>query len=265
MAKQISFFQKNFADYSFSNVVVTASEGSDYAPNIQKRVNYNGWMTTGSVDANNTTLTINFVDLVTITDLFLVLHNFKSFTIQYWNGTGYSDFSTAINPTNNTDSVTHFTFNAVQTTMILITILGTQVPNSDKSLCQFIATTEIGQLQGWPVIKTPTFNTNKRVNTMLSGKKDIESNLGGITFNLSVSNWNNATDLTTIETLYQSGTGFLVWLCGGDQTQFSSIRKGYRLQDFFLCKCEDDYIPEWVDGLYTTGMVMDIKISECTN
>ena len=263
--EQISFFLKNFADYTCPNVICSASEGSAYAPNVQRRSNYMGWGTTGSVDANDTTFTVNFGDLVTLTDLILVLHNFKSFTIQYWNGSAFVDFSTVIAPTNCTDTTSHFSFTSVQTTILQLTILGTQVANTDKLLCQFIATQLIGQLNGWPVIASPTFDLNQRVNVMLSGKKDIENNAGGFSTQLTVSNWSNAADLTTIETLYQSGEGFLLWLCGGNQTQFSSVRKGYRLQDIFLCKCEDVFVPEWVQGLYTTGMKINMKVSECTN
>lgn len=261
-AKQILFFEKNAADYSFPNVVMTASEASSYAPYVQKRSNFLGWMTTGSVDANNTTLTCNFVDLVTLTDIILVKHNFKSFTIQYYDGHSMVDFSTPINQTTNTDSTTRFSFNSIQTTMIVVTITGTQIANSDKKLSQLIATSLLGQLNGWPVIKKPTFNLNKRVNTMLSGKTDVGVNAGGFTCDLTVSVWRDNGDLTLLETLYNVGEGFLVWLCGGNQNQFSSIRQGYRLEDFFLVKCQDNYTPEWVSGLYTSGLNIAMTLVE---
>lgn len=263
-ASQILFFNKNEADYSRSAVLLTASEASIFAPLVQKRSNNSGWMTTGSVDSNNTTLTCNFVNLVLLTDIILVNHNFKSFTVKYWNGSSYVDFSTPIAPSSSTDSTTRFTFNAVQTTAIQITILGTQVANTDKRLTQLIATSLIGQLNGWPMITKPTFNLNKRINTMLSGKTNIGINTGGFSCTLGVTNWSNANDLSIVEQLYGAGEGFLMWLCGGLQTQFSSVRKGYALQDFFLMQCQDNYTPEWANGLYKSGLKLNIQMTEVT-
>lgn len=258
----IIFFNKNALDYSDPSVVVTASEGSTFSPFIQKRVNTLGWMTTGSVDSNNTTLTVNFVNLKTLTDIVLVNHNFKSYTIKYWNGTSYVDFPTVINPTTDSASVSRYTFASTQCTGFKITILGTQVANSDKKITQVIATSLIGQLQGWPTIQKPTFNLNKRINTMLSGKSNIGVNTGGFSCDLAVTNWKNSADLAIVETLYNLGNGFLVWLCGGNQTQFSSVRQGYGLQDFFFVKCQDNYTPEYVAGLYVTGMNIKISLVE---
>jgi hypothetical protein len=263
-ASQIMFFTKNAADYQNSAVVLTASEASALAPNLQKRSNQTGWMTTGSVDSNNTTILCNFVNLAFLTNIILVNHNFAAFTIQYWNGSAYVDFSTPINVSGSTDTTTNFIFSQVQTTKILITILGTQVPNTDKRMTQLIATTLIGQLNGWPIIQAPSFQTNKAVNQMLSGKSWIGQNLGGFQCTLAVNIWSNGNDLSVVETLYGSGEGFLVWLCGGSQTQFSSVRQGYSLQDFFLMKPSDYYTPEWAMGLYKSGMKIAMALVEVT-
>lgn len=261
-AQPIIFFTKNAADYQDPAVLLTASEANAFAPQVQDRSNQTGWMTTGSVDANNTTLTCNFQNLKFLTDILLVGHNFGTFTIKYWNGVAYVDFSTPINVVGSTDSTTRFTFTQIQTTMIQVTILGTQVPNTDKKLNQLIATTLIGQLNGWPLIQKPTFNLNKATNLMLSGKTYLGYNLPGFSCTLSVSIWSNPADLTVIETLYGSGNGFLVWLCGGSTVQFSSQRQGYRLQDLFLMKPSDNYMPEWANGLYQSGLKISMALVE---
>lgn len=262
MSQQITFFQKNRADYSDTKVIATASEGNLFAPLVLNRNNTSGWGTSGSVDANNTTLTIDFGDTHTLTDLLLVKHNFKSFTAKYWDGAAWQDFSPAIAPTNCTDSTSRFSFSSVLAQKILITVLGTQVPNSDKSLCQVIATQLIGQLTGWPVIKKPTHNRNKRITTMLSGKQYIAENVGGFAADLVVTNWSSSADLSIVENLFDSNEGFLVWLGGGDETQFSSIRQGYRKEDLYLMRCSNNYMPEWAQGFYKSGLAITISLQE---
>jgi hypothetical protein len=264
MSQPIMFFKKNKADYQNPSAVVTASEGGTFAPFVQRRSNGIGWMTTGSVDANHTTLTVNFNDIQTISDLILVKHNFANFNVKYWNGSAWTDFSPAVSRSGVTESTTRASFSAVQTTQLQLTINGTQVPNSDKKLSQFIATELIGQLKGWPTIKKPSFNKNKQNSKMLSGKVTVGENVGGFACDLEVKLWSDSSDLSIVETLYGSGSGFLVWLCGGDQSQFSSVRQGYRLEDFFLMKCTNDYSPEWFSGLYSSGLNLTLSLAEVT-
>ena len=253
-AKQIIFFKKNKMDYSYPAVSLTASQGSTYASYVQRRSNNLGWMTTGSVDADNTTLTCDFISAVQLDNMLLVGHNFKNFTIKYWNGSSYVDFSLAINVSNSTDTTTRFTFTSVSTSKIQLTVTGTQVANSDKKLNQWIATELIGQLAGWPMITKPTFNLNKRIDKMLSGKTFVGINTGGFECTLTVKVLKSDADLTIVESLFNTGAGFLVWLSGGSTTQFSTQRFGYRLQDIFLMQCSNNYIPEWNQGLYQSGI-----------
>lgn len=264
MSSQIIFYKKNKADYSDPSVAVTASEGSAYAPYVQRRSNSMGWMTTGSVDANNTTLTVNFANTITLTDIILVGHNFKNFKIQYWSGSAWTDFSPALSLTACVDSTTHFSFASMQTSQLLLTVFGTQVANSDKKLNQFIASELIGKFQGWPAIKNPTWNRQKIISKMLSGKDLIADNVGGFTLDLYLKCWNVDADFAIIETLYNSGGGFLVWPCGGDETQFQTTRQGFRLQDIFLMKCRNNYIPEQYNASYHMGTTVTISLSEVT-
>ncbi len=267
----IIFFRKNWADYTYPAVIMGASgtnnpgnQGNSFASFVQKRSNEIGWMTTGSLDSDITTLTCNFVNLATMTDIILIGHNFASYTVKYWNGSSYVNFSPAISMSGDTASTTRFSFSTVNSTAIQITINGTQIANSDKKLNQLIATQIIGQFTGWPIIKNPTFNLNRRQNTMLSGKKNIGINVGGFEFTLSVANWNNNNDLGIIESIFSNGTGFLVWLSGGQEGQFATIRKGYRNKDMFFMKCVNDLGPEYYMGLYNSGMVINAQLAEVT-
>lgn len=261
MAKQILFFQKNKADYEKSWVSATATESNSIISNVLDRSNRTGWLTSGSVDANNTQFVINFGDTVTIDTILLINHNFKNFLVEYYNPTS-SSWVTLQNVTNSTDTTTYLSFNAVLTTNVRVTIFGTQVANSDKVLTQFIATAKIGQLQGWPVIEKPQLARNLTEQPMLSGKSFIFPQVGMYSASLTVKHLSSSADLGLIESLVNASEGFLYWPCGGDQTQFRSVRQGYRLQDIYLVRCRNEWSPELVEGIYQNGMQVQLDLVE---
>jgi len=262
MAGQIIFFEKNKADFTYESVSVTATESDEFAANILNRNNSTAWITTGSVDANETTLVIDMADTKDISEIILIKHNFKSFEVKYWDGTDYQNFSPAINETTNSDETNYYVVESVNTSRIQIVIHGTMVTDSDKFLYQFIATEKLGQLAGWPIIKDPKLSRNRKKNLMLSGKQTIFENVGSFSCTLKFNNFSSDQDFTLIENLYDQSEGFLVWLCGGDETQFKSIRQGYRMQDLYLMKCSDEYTPEYNKGLYKGTISLDIKLEE---
>lgn len=262
MSQQIRFFYKNKLDISNSVATLTASQGNDFVDYVRNRSNTTAWVTTGSVDADNTNIVVDFVDLINLDFILLIKHNLKAYTIQYWNGSSYVNFSTPISETTNTLATTFHQFTEVFTTKIKLTIQGTMVANADKYLFQFIASTQRGQLQAWPIIKSPKVSRNRIRSKLISGKETIKEQSGSFMCQLQVKLLRNDTDLTLIEKLYDANTGFLVWLCGGDEDQFSSKRIGYRKQDIFLMKCADEYEPEWYKGFYTTGIVLSMDLVE---
>jgi hypothetical protein len=265
MAQQIICLEKNKADFSYDSVVVTASQGQVTASYVQDRSNSTAWVTTGSVDADNTTLEVDFGDLQEIDKIILVQHNFKAYTLKYWNGSTYVDFSTPINVSGNATETKSHSFTAVETTKLLLTITGTMVVNSDKYLYQFIATQVIGQFNGWPILQDAMISKNKRVSKMLSGKTDIANNLGGFSIRARIKVTNDATDRALVESLFNSSEGFLFWPCGGDESQFSYANQGYRLEDIFLMRCQNDFSVEFRDGIYVLGIEIDMKLIEVTD
>lgn len=262
MSGQIIFFEKSAADFTNPNISATASQGADYALYALNRNNASAWITTGSVDADNTTWEVDFVDPRDITEIIIADHNFKSFKAEYWDGSAYQAFPTAIDLTLNTATTNRFSFAVTSAYKVKLTVRGTQVANSDKRMFDFIATNIIGQLEAWPVIANPQISKNRQKTTMLSGRLSVAENVGSFSCTLKVSNWRSSADLTVVEALYDSSNGFLVWLCGGNESQFSSVRQGYRLKDIYLMKCTNEYEPEWVQGLYKTGMALQLNLSE---
>lgn len=270
MSGQITFFEKNVIDLDNENVTITVTDsvadenGQDFVNFVRNRNLTSAWLTTGSTDAANTQLDFEWVDQNTISEIILVRHNWKAFTIQYWNGSSFVDFSTPISETVNADSTSIFSFTAVQTDQIRIIITAAQVVDADKQLFQIIVTNKIltGALNGWPVIRSPRHSTNKIVTPMLSGKRNVIESLGFFSCQLSVESWRDDEDLTLIERIYFGRNPVLLWLSGGVEEQFSTNRIGYRNEDFYLVRPTDDYTPEYLKGLYKSGLKISMKLEE---
>lgn len=269
MPKQIIFFRKNWIDLSqAASLTVTdaiaTNTGQSYVDFVRNRNNFSAWMTTGSTDAANTQIDIDMIDSKTISDILLVKHNFKSYTIKYYNGSSYVDFSTAINVSANALSTTYHTFTPVVIQKIRIIVTGTMTVDDDKRLCQLIITEKIasGQLVGWPQIKKPTLSTNKKISKAISGKISVIETVGFFSAQLTVDSWSIDEDLTIVEAIYNNRSGVLMWICGNDQGQFKTVRQGYRLEDIYLVRPIDDYVPEYNDGIYTNGLKIKMQLQE---
>lgn len=262
------FYEKNKIDLSTPNVSITITDaiasdtGESFVDFIRNRNNFSGWMTTDSTDAANTQMDIDMTDEKSIDRIILVDHNWDSYTIQYWNGATFVDFSTAINVSGSTDSVTVHSFNSVNTSEIRIIITAAQVTDADKRLAQLIITEELGQLNQEPNIQRPQFNKRRRTNLTISGKAQVIRNQGGFSFRMRHKNQVDDADLTLIETLYDKAEGFIVWLNAGNDAQFATSREGWRAQDFFLMKIESEYEPEWAEGRYLHGIKIEADFVE---
>lgn len=259
MASQIIFFEKSKCDYSNRSATATATQGNTTAKYVLNRNNNSAWLTTGSVDADNSALTVSCGDYQLVSEVLILEHNFKSFKLEGFTGLAWV---TLIDTVACAESSTRISFAKALYRDFKLTVRGTQVANKDKYLYQFVVTNPIGKLNAWPMLNNPTHGQNKRVSKMLSGKSRVSDNVGGFSVELKVSNWKNAADLAIVEQLYFGTDGFLVWLCGGDEAQFSSVRVGYRKRDLYLMKCQNEYQPEFVKGLYTTGLNLAIKLVE---
>lgn len=263
MAQQVTFFKKSVCDYSNENVDISATQGNEFISYVLNRSNTSAWVTSGSQDSDNTTITVDFVDPQKFDNVLLVKHNFKAYTIKYWNGSAYTDFSTPVAETNNSAETTRHTFTRVTSSKIQIVVTGTMVADDDKFLYQLIVTELIGQLEYWPEIRKPTVSRNKQKSQTLSGKWSIRENIGSFAVQLALRSWSKENDLDIIEDLYDSTEGFLVWLCGGDEAQFfPRAPQGYRLEDIYLMKCSNEYMPEYSQFIYQMGLKITLDLVE---
>ncbi|MCK4500313.1 hypothetical protein KAU11_07435 [Candidatus Babeliales bacterium] len=270
---QIMFFEKNKIDLDNPNVGITITDavatytGQDYTNFMRNRNNFTAWMTTGSTDAAGTEMLIDLVDERFVSDIILIGHNLKAFTIQYWTGLVYTDFPTPISETTNTDDVNYFTNTGVNTSKIKITITGTQVADADKFIKQLIFTEKLGagQLEAWPEIKSPRHNPNRKTSRMLSGKVHVVETLGAFSCSLKIKTWRLFNDLDIIERLYFGREPALMWLGGNNETQFSYAARGYRKEDLYLVRPVNDWKPEFYKACYSNGIKLNIKLEEAVS
>lgn len=280
------FFEKSKIDLDLgSQVVITATDsgatdaGSGSTSYIRNRDNVSGWGTTGSADADGTTLQVMFGDQQDIDSLFLILHNFASYTVQYYDtSNALQSFSVPISTSGLTaQSYTpggvfrsdFFQFAKVTATGVLITITGTIVANADKFLAQLVPTLMIGTLNCQPFIQKPMFAASRIELQTSTGKRKIQKNAGWFECTLN-QNGVKLADWALIETLYSYFQGFLMWLNGNDFNDSVSqypdgVRVGYRPQDLPLCDFVDELTPEYMDGRYGYGMTLNARIVEITN
>lgn len=262
-------FEKNKIDLDFDNVTITASDstvdvdnGQAFVDMLRNRRNDSGYGTGGSSDAGLTTLEVDMTDEVSITDIILVRHNFKAYTIQYWDGAAYQNFSTPIAETVNTDTTTHHNFTEVDTSKIKLIVQGTMTADQDKLLAQLIITKRLGQFTAEPFIKKPRQEKGRKSKKMLSGRVNVTRSLGAFSCQLSFPPMKSSADFALIETMFNSFNGFLVWLCAGDTTNYFADVPGFRLQDIYLMTCANDLETEWNDGFYAHGQKIDIALVE---
>jgi hypothetical protein len=269
MPSGILFFEKNKIDLDLGTKVtitvtdaVASDTGQSYVDYMRNRDNSSGWSTTESTDAANTTLVVAFGETHTISEVLAIGQNWKSYTIKYWNGSAWADFSTPIAETVNAEADKHHSFTPVDTDQLQIIITGTMTADDDKRCAQLIVTERIGRLNTQPSIEAIEIGKNRRTLRTLSGKAKVQRGVGAVSFTLRQNSCVNDADLLLVESLYEYHAGFLVWLCGGDTTQFRTQRIGYRKKDLFLVSVASEYRPTWEGGFYQHGTPIDLQLVE---
>lgn len=261
----VKIFDDNVALYEAGGGVV-ASTGAVIQNNIIDKLSYTYWRSVGSSDATTETLTITFGSS-SISRILLLDHNWKNYTVQYWNGSAWTHFASVVGLDGSKSNITetafaddssYYEFTPVTTTRIKITINTTQTANAEKYLATVMVTNEIGTFSGYPKIETPTFSRNPRTSQMLSGRKKIVKQISVFSVTLTFKNYpvlGYGADSDLMFSLFDRETPFYVWLCGGKRgsNYFSYSEPGWRLKDCYRVQTDTDITSEWTDNLYKSG------------
>lgn len=266
MGQQIRFFEIPSSDYSNRNFSFTITDdladstGQEIANFMRNRNLTSSWLTTGSLDANNTEVFASFGgEKQPIESLFLVKHNLKAFDVEYFDGVSWQLAESVTD--NELETTEHIIGASVES--IKLTIYGTIESDKDKRITQFIATREIGQMTGFPEISSMVHTQGTKNSVMLSGKHAISNTVGATSFKLKLKVMNQQSDVDLIESLfYTYKRGVMVYIGGGDQKQFKIKTRGYRLEDFYVMKPSRDYRDDFYKSLYGVGTKLDISLQE---
>lgn len=195
----------------------------------------------GSDDVTPEVWLFEFSPAETVDRILIDNHNIKSGDIKYWNGAAYVDFSTPISYSGETATTHYHEFNSVSTLRIQLTMNTTQTVDAEKVVGQFIATTEIGEVETDPA----------KIDFELVDAKVLNTTSLGRTVNVTFDTTNYAgellftdasdTDMTLFRNLKDRTNPFYMLPSGGLDTR---TQEGFRLRDYYFVTIVNDYKPE---------------------
>jgi hypothetical protein len=261
----IKFYKPNIMDFRNEAATISVTDtvasnnGALFTQFLRNRNNNSGWATTGSDDSANTELEFLFNDFREFDSIMLVLHNFKDFTIEWFDGAVWTLLETV---TDNDKSTNYFEYdNLIEAAGIRVIVQATQTPDSDKFMRQFIVTEKIGDFEIEPLLRVE-IDKQRKTSPYLSGRRFVSSQVGGISIRMSQNGVFRENDLAIIERLYDFFQGFLVSVSGGDIDQYETLRFGYRPEDIYYMQCANEYEPNWNDGRYKQGINITVDLVE---
>lgn len=210
----------------------------------------------GSDDLTPEVWEIEFNSSRIFESIFIANHNIKSGKIEYWNGSAWADFSTAISWTANTAENNYFEFTEVTTTKILLTMNTTIVADAQKYVGCIRVLSEIGEVERNPSKADPIWSEKSKINYT-----DDNSSIYvyfGDKFQVKLK-FNNAgdTDLALFRSLKDLASPFYVYLGGGD----SNTQEGFRVQDMYLVNFVNDFRYKLQSGhLLGVGVKIDLDL-----
>lgn len=268
----VKFFTKSKTLFS-EGCNASASSNTEAAKYILSLNNYTEWKSLGSNDTIDEEILIELSELKSISRIILTDMNFKDFLIQYFDGADFVDFTNVISANgisrakleilDNEKSAEYFEFDEVDTTQIKLIIRKTIVPNEEKYLCKFIATSEIGTLKGFPRVDNQ-INSNEVESKTMSGF--IYSSKGFQTAQIKINFKTHpyGEDISLIEYLFSIDESFLIYPCGGrfGDKYFKMNQFTWKLGDIYNVKTSGNLDADWEKGVYLLGANKNITFKE---
>jgi hypothetical protein len=246
----------------------------DFAINRNKLLK---WRSVGSDDITTETITITTPADITFNRILLIDHNFEEFIIDYDDG-GFTAFTSVvgldgalgggISETTFADDTAYYEFDPVTTSIIRIRAVMTQTVDAEKFLGQFIATTELGTMVGFPITVTPN-KRSSRIKTLINGlvsvSKSIETFDTTIDFETYSTTATFNVDFDLIYKLWDRENPFIIWPSGGKRgtSSFQYAVRGYRLLDAPTVQVVSESIePVYLNNVYVNPLSLSVAFSE---
>lgn len=253
-----AFYKNYLVQYGQATTVSTGTTTAAYLYDFDRSTR---WISSGSNDSTQESITINFESSQTINRICLLNTNFKNFTIKYDNS-GWQNFTnvyskksdltpvTGIAVTTNSDIARYFEFDSVTTSAIQILINTTITANAEKYLYELYIGLEIGTFIS-DLACSP--NDYKPISSYKRAQYLEKSNGGLIKLeradkyqakvNLKQI-WDSA-DIVILQTMFDYGE-FAIYPCGAYE-QYTTER-GWRIQDFYHVLIKGDEPSEFDIG-----------------
>ena len=269
----IKFFE-NVKNLYKDGTTITASTNNPAAKYILDYNKYTMWESIGSSDTVTETIEVTLNGSKDIDRIFLNRINLKDFSIQYWNGSSYSNFTNVVGidgsvaggiiETDYSRNAAYYEFDSVSTTKLKITMLKTQVADQEKEITAFLATEEIGTFEGFPRVSKIKHDRNIRATRALSGKRVIQKSYEVTSFKIKFKTYPLQDDIDIVNDLHEREDSFLVWLCGGrvGTQYFKYENRGYRLEDLYHMQVDRPLTTDYAKGIYVNGVDTDISFIE---
>ena len=223
---------------------LTASTNNAAGVNLYDLDRDTKWRSSGSNDTVTETITAVFTYSQTIDRILLLGMNFKEFTIKYWNGSSYVNFSnvieaygvsagSAISSTTNTSTSKYYEVTPVSTLRVQISILKTITAGQEKEMMELYIGDEIGTFLE-DVFSSPSkfeatySDTNSTYLTKSNGGTIKYERSDKYNAKVKLSELWETNDQGIVNTMYDEGQ-FAIYPCGGiPYTQY-----GMRAQDLY--------------------------------
>lgn len=256
---------------------VVASTGDASADYALDRNPLTYWRSVGSDDTTTETFDVILPSSVSFDRIWLIDHNFKSLTLQYDSGTDFSNpvgldgalGGGIISETTFSDSTAYYEFDAVTSDTINLTATVAQTTDAEKYLGQIVVGTELGTLQGFPMISDVTHNRESRNRKTLSGRmlvqKSVETHALKLDFKRYITTSDYSADLDLMYTLFDRNEDFMVWLCGGKRSttaDFQYINRGWRLEDLYTMQIIKPFKTRYDKNFYRGAIDLSVVLQE---
>ena len=273
----VKFFSRSYClEKDGTTAVASSGDASSLRALDRNPITY--WRTSGSLDSITETFDITMPASVAFNRLFLLDHNFKSFSVKYWNGASYVDFSSVVGLAGAQATVTettyardtaYYEFAEVTSDRLRVSVTTTQVVDAEKYLSQLVVCSELGTLVGYPQIKGTELNRNLRNEKMLSGRILSLKSDEYLKVQLDFKDYPKSlsADVDLVFSLHDLEETFQVWLCGGrfGSNYFGKQMRGYRLRDLVTVAIIAPLKPVYSDSVYVNGLNFSVQLQEAVD
>lgn len=268
MADNIRFFRRNRVDLANTDVETTVSDsstnGGAVLSKLRDRSNDTFWVTETLAGATDVEVEYDLQDALTVDTFVVTLCQSNEISLE-WSDDGVSWTFAVVAETNNANSSvgddidnedvsgqTDIYYKIETQTRRYWRVTFHQLISTTARASQVVLTEELGQLEGYPIVRGNSFDRNLNNSKVLSGKRSITQSNGGYSFSTQVRVYNVEADLLLLESLFLTNQDFVVWLAAGESAIQIPL-KGWRFEDLLTVKVTNSLDPVKYKGLYKSG------------